>query len=34
MDDIPTFIEDYMKNMKTQILEALTFDVKARNNFF
>lgn len=34
MDDIPQFVEEYMKNMKTQTLEALTFDVKARHNFF
>lgn len=31
---MPPFVEDYMKNLKTQTLEALTSDVKARNSFF
>lgn len=33
-DEIPSFVEEYMKTMKTQTLEALTQDVKARNQFF
>ena len=33
-EEIPHYVEDYMKNMKTQTLEALTQDVKARNSFF
>lgn len=33
-DEVPTYVEEYMKTMKTQTLEALTQDVKARNQFF
>ena len=34
VDEMPVHIEEYMRNMKNQTLEALTQDIKARNSFF
>ena len=34
VDEMPVHIEEYMRNMKNQTLEALTQDIKARNGFF
>lgn len=34
VDEIPQYIEEFMRNMKNHTLEALTQDVKARNSFF